>query len=65
MSRILLATDGSEDSQRAVKTAIGLSTKLDSELHVVYVAPEYPYLHAYYSFLFLAPTNSTMCSYRA
>jgi nucleotide-binding universal stress UspA family protein len=46
---MLLATDGSEDSQRAVKTAIGLSTKLDSELHVVYVAPEYPYLHAYYN----------------
>ena len=47
-TRILLAADGSEDAQRAVKTAIGLSTKLESELHVVYVAPEHPYVHAYY-----------------
>ena len=32
-TRILLATDGSEDARRAVKTAIALSTKLNSELH--------------------------------
>jgi nucleotide-binding universal stress UspA family protein len=32
--------DGSEDAQRAIKTAIGLSTKLEPELHIIYVAPE-------------------------
>jgi len=47
-TRILLADDGSEDAQHAVKTAIALSTKLESELHVIYVSPEHPYLHAYY-----------------
>jgi nucleotide-binding universal stress UspA family protein len=47
-TRILLAADGSEGAQRAIKTAIGLSTKLESELHVVYVAPEHPYVHAFY-----------------
>ena len=47
-TRILLAADGSEDAKRAIKTAIGLSTKLESVLHVVYVAPEHPYVHAYY-----------------
>ena len=47
-TRILLAADGSEDAKRTIKTAIGLSTKLESELHVVYVAPEHPYVHAYY-----------------
>jgi K+-sensing histidine kinase KdpD len=42
-TRIILAADGSEDAQRAIKTALGLSTNLESELHVVYVAPEHPY----------------------
>jgi nucleotide-binding universal stress UspA family protein len=40
-TKILLATDGSEDAQLAAKTAVQLSTKLESELHVVYVAPEH------------------------
>jgi nucleotide-binding universal stress UspA family protein len=47
-TRILLAADGSEDAQRAIKTALGLCTNLESEPHVVYVAPEHPYVHAYY-----------------
>jgi nucleotide-binding universal stress UspA family protein len=38
-TKILLATDGSEDAQLAAKTAVDLSKKLDSELHVVYVGP--------------------------
>jgi hypothetical protein len=32
--------DGSEDAQRAIRTAIGLSTKLEPELHIIYVGPE-------------------------
>ena len=47
-TKILLATDGSEGAQRAVETATGLSTKLESELYLVYVAREHPYLHAYH-----------------
>jgi nucleotide-binding universal stress UspA family protein len=47
-TRILLAADGSEDARRAVRSAAELSLKLDSELHVVCVAPEYPYVYAYY-----------------
>ena len=48
---ILLAADGSEDAQLAANTVAALSRKLESELHVVYVAPEHPYLHAYYDLL--------------
>jgi nucleotide-binding universal stress UspA family protein len=47
-TKILLATDGSEDAKLAAKTVIDLATKLESELHVVYVAPEQHYVHAYY-----------------
>jgi nucleotide-binding universal stress UspA family protein len=47
-TRVLLATDGSEDARRAAQNAAEFSLKLDSELHVVYVAPEYPYVYAYY-----------------
>jgi len=36
---VLLATDGSEDARLAAKSALDLSKKLDSELHVVYVEP--------------------------
>lgn len=46
--KILLATDGSEDSELAARTAIDLSKRLDSQLHVVYVTPEHAYHHAYY-----------------
>jgi len=45
-TKILLATDGSEGAQRAVEIATGLSTKLESELYLVYVAREHPYLLA-------------------
>jgi len=45
-TRILLAADGSKDARRAARCAAELSLKLDSELHLVYVAPEYPYVYA-------------------
>lgn len=36
-TKILLATDGSEDSSRAVEVAVALSGKTGAELHVVHV----------------------------
>ena len=36
-TRLLLATDGSEDADFAARTAINLANKTSSELHVVYV----------------------------
>src|SRR5215217_5084632 len=36
-TRILLATDGSEDAAFATRTALNLANKTGSELHVVYV----------------------------
>jgi len=47
-TKILLATDGSESSEVAVRAAVALSKRLDSEVHVIYVAHEHPYMHAYY-----------------
>jgi len=47
-AKILLATDGSESSETAARAALYLSKRLDSEMHIVYVAPEHPYMHAYY-----------------
>jgi nucleotide-binding universal stress UspA family protein len=41
-TRILLATDGSEDAELARTTAVDMATSTDSELHVVTVAPGYP-----------------------
>jgi nucleotide-binding universal stress UspA family protein len=41
-TKILLATDGSEDAELARTTAIDLANRTDSELHVVTVAPDYP-----------------------
>ncbi|HET7270583.1 MAG TPA: universal stress protein [Rubrobacter sp.] len=38
-TKVLLAIDGSEDAQLAADTALDLSGKLESELHVVYVEP--------------------------
>src|SRR3712207_4955816 len=38
-TKILLATDGSEEAIRAARMATEFSGKLDSELHVVYVEP--------------------------
>jgi nucleotide-binding universal stress UspA family protein len=37
--RMLLATDGSAEAERAARMAVRLSTRLGSELHVVYVEP--------------------------
>jgi len=36
-TRILLATDGSEDARRATDAALDLAERLDSELHLTYV----------------------------
>ena len=35
--KILIATDGSRDSELAVRRAVDLANKTESELHVVYV----------------------------
>lgn len=43
---MLLAADGSKDARLAAQSAAELSSKLGSELHVVYVAPEYTYAYA-------------------
>ena len=47
-TRILLATDGSEDAGLAAAAAVVLSKATGSELHVVTVALGYPYVYAYY-----------------
>src|SRR5829696_8996033 len=39
-TKILLATDGSEDAKLAARNAADLAEKTDSELHVVYVGGE-------------------------
>lgn len=44
--RILIATDGSELSQKAVDSALDLAAKLGSELIAVKVVPPYP--HSYF-----------------
>ena len=41
-TRMLLATDGSEDAGRAALAALDLSKRTDSELHVVHVLPRFP-----------------------
>jgi nucleotide-binding universal stress UspA family protein len=38
-TKLLLATDGSEDADLAANTALELSKRFDSELHAVYVEP--------------------------
>jgi nucleotide-binding universal stress UspA family protein len=44
-TRILLATDGSEEAKLALKTAVDLANCTNSELHVVTVAREYHPAH--------------------
>ena len=40
--RILVATDGSALSKKAVRSAIGLATALDADMVALYVVPRYP-----------------------
>jgi nucleotide-binding universal stress UspA family protein len=42
-TKILLATDGSEEATLAARTAVDIADKTNSELHVVYVGEEYGY----------------------
>src|SRR5215213_6297050 len=41
-TRILFASDGSEDSELAATTAVGLLKITGSELHVLHVGPAFP-----------------------
>ena len=41
-TKILLATDGSEEAQLAATTAADLAEKTNSELHLITVGPDYP-----------------------
>lgn len=50
LGRILLATDGSEEATLAAQTAADLAKRAGSELHLVTVAPQHPYMDAYYDF---------------
>jgi nucleotide-binding universal stress UspA family protein len=45
-TRMLLATDGSEDAALAGRAAVDLSNRVGSELYVVHVLPQVP-RHAY------------------
>jgi nucleotide-binding universal stress UspA family protein len=47
-AKILLATDGSKEAELAASTTADLAKSTGSELHVVTVALEYPYVYAYY-----------------
>lgn len=40
-TKILLATDGSEEAELTLLTAVDLANRIDSELHVVHVGGEY------------------------
>lgn len=42
-TKILIATDGSEEAALAAETAAALATRTGSELHVLTAGPEYPY----------------------
>jgi nucleotide-binding universal stress UspA family protein len=42
-AKILVATDGSEDSMLAARTAISLANDTGAELHVVHVGPKHVY----------------------
>ena len=43
-TKILLATDGSEEAEMAATTAVNLANNTNSELHILTVAPGYPCL---------------------
>jgi nucleotide-binding universal stress UspA family protein len=53
-TRILLATDGSEEAELALKTAVDLAHSTKSELHVVTAA------HEYYPASFEAPSTGRL-----
>src|SRR3712207_9067310 len=55
-TKILLATDGSEDAKLAARTAADLAQKTRSELHVVYVGGEGFYETPLVEFATLEPT---------
>ena len=42
-TKILLATDGSQEATLAARTAVDIADNTNSELHVVYVGEEYGY----------------------
>jgi nucleotide-binding universal stress UspA family protein len=42
-TKVLLATDGSEDAALAARAAADISKETDSELHVVHVLPQFPH----------------------
>lgn len=46
-TRILLATDGSKEAVLAARTAVDLTEKTDSELHVIHVHRNLPVPYAY------------------
>ncbi|HSL00939.1 MAG TPA: universal stress protein [Rubrobacteraceae bacterium] len=54
-TKILLATDGSENAVRAARTAVELANKTGSELHVVHVA-EAP--HIFFAYTELDPARA-------
>ena len=41
-TKVLLATDGSEDAALAARAAADISKATDSELHLVHVLPQFP-----------------------
>src|SRR5215208_6094130 len=43
-TKVLLATDGSEEAALASRTAADIAQKTDSELHLVYVGPSLEYV---------------------
>jgi nucleotide-binding universal stress UspA family protein len=47
-TKILLATDGSQDAELAARSAVELAKSTGSELHVVSVFPGPAYVHPYY-----------------
>lgn len=51
-TKIVLATDGSEEAELAARTAADLATSTRSELHVAIVFAESAYVHPYYEVRF-------------
>jgi nucleotide-binding universal stress UspA family protein len=51
-TRIVLATDGSEEAELAATTAADLASSTRSELHVAIVLAESAYVHPYYEVRF-------------